>query len=265
MGSATPLRILITGAASGIGAAVVAAAQAAGHHVWALDRDAEGLQRLSGVTRIVCDLADGAAIDAVAGQAPQLDVLVNGAGVAVFRSAEEAAPEAIEHMFAVNVLAPARLTRVLLPALRRSRGFVVNISSLAGRLTFPESGFYAATKHALEAMSEALALEVGELGVRVRVIQPGAIASALQAGAIALGGERRDDSLYAAQHAAWDKRRTDILAEPPQAPELVAAALLASLTGDTPFVRVPVGSDAERILRGESETALDAVERGARI
>jgi NAD(P)-dependent dehydrogenase (short-subunit alcohol dehydrogenase family) len=263
--ASAPLRLLVTGAASGIGRAIVHAARVAGHAVLAVDRDGPGLEALPGVERRVVDLSDGAAVDRLAAEAGPIDVLVNAAGVALFRSAEEADPDAVEHLFAVNVLAPARLTRGLLPTLRARRGIVVNISSIAGRLTFPESGFYAATKHALEALSEALALEAGPLGVRVRVVQPGAIDSALQAGAVALGGERTDASDYAALHAEWDRRRTAILAEPPQPPELVAEAVLASLQGDAVLLRVPVGTDAARILSAGEGTALDAVEAGERL
>ena len=102
-----------------------------------------------------------------------VDVLVNNAGYAVFATQEEADLEQIRDLFDVNVLGPARTTQAFLPSLRDRRGVVVQLSSVAGRMTFPESGFYAATKHALEAMSHALLCEAGPMGVRVRVIQPG--------------------------------------------------------------------------------------------
>jgi NAD(P)-dependent dehydrogenase (short-subunit alcohol dehydrogenase family) len=140
-----------------------------------------------------------------------------------------------------------RVTRALLPSLRRTHGTIVQLSSVAGRTVFPESGFYAATKHAVEAISEALVQEVGPHGVRIRVVEPGQFDTRFQENAAKVSPVLDETSAYAAQRATWRARRLDVL-EPPQPADLVVDAIVRSLTDPAPFRRIPVGRDAERIL-----------------
>jgi NAD(P)-dependent dehydrogenase (short-subunit alcohol dehydrogenase family) len=193
------------------------------------------------------DVRDDAAVARAAEAAGDVDLLVNNAGYALFATQEEVDVEAVRDLFDVNVLGPIRVTRALLPGLRRRQGTVVQLSSVAGRTAFPESGFYAATKHALEALSEALFQEVCTFGVRVRVIEPGSFATRFLDRAAEVSPVPPSSSPYAALRDTWMARKREVL-EPPQDPALVVDAILGSLADSAPFARVPVGPDSERIL-----------------
>jgi len=193
------------------------------------------------------DVRDPAAIARVVGELDRLDLLVNNGGYAIFTTQEEVDPDAIADLFAVNVVGVARMTRAALPLLRASGGTVVNLSSVAGRTVFPESGFYAATKHAVEAMSDALAQEVGPLGVKVRVIEPGSFDTQFLPTAAACSPAPPPGSPYAALRPLWQARKASVL-EPPQDPALVVEAIVSSLDRPAAFERVVVGDDARRIL-----------------
>lgn len=248
----------VTGCASGFGHALCRRLLALGWHVVATDPDIEGLEDAlapDAATRarllvLRMDLAKAPSIRAAVYEALEwqpVDVLVNNGGYAVFGTQEEADLIAIEKMFAVNVFGVLHTTKALLPTLRQRHGTVVNISSVAGRMTFPESGFYAATKHAVEAISEALFEETCTFGVKVRVVEPGSFATRFQERAREMSQPRRDDSPYADLFLLWDKRKIQSL-ENPQDPALVVEAIVASLSDPRPFFRVQVGPDSERIV-----------------
>jgi len=258
----------ITGCATGFGHALARAALAAGASVIATDRTIDGLRAslLDGQTgaegRLTVGALDVRRDDQVASVVAEIagrrvDVLVNNAGRAFFAAQEEGDPAAFLDLLDVNVVGVARVTRALLPALRSSRGVVVNLSSVAGRTVFPESGFYAASKHAVEAMSEALAQEVATFGVRVRVVEPGSFDTCFLDNARAASPPRALGSPYASARDAWDRRRAEVL-EQPQPPSLVVQAILAALDDPAPFRRVPVGPDAERMLGLRDALSADA-------
>lgn len=245
----------ITGSGSGFGHALTRQLLEAGHRVVATDRATDGWPERLGahgdrLLVLPLDVRDDTAVTRAAADALRwaaIDVLVNNAGEAFFASQEEAPIEAFRELLDVNVLGPARLCRALLPSIRATRGTVVQLSSVAGRTVFPESGFYAATKHALEAMTEALFQETCTFGVRVRLVEPGSFATGFLPRAAALSPTPPSDSPYAAAREVWAARRQEVL-EPPQDPERVARAIVASLDDPAPFRRVIVGPDAERIL-----------------
>jgi NAD(P)-dependent dehydrogenase (short-subunit alcohol dehydrogenase family) len=250
--------VVITGCGSGFGFGLAHACLKAGHHVVATNPDTEGLLEriaagLSADARArlevaVLDVRDPAATQTLAERLGEtVDVLVNNAGYAVFATQEEADLEQIRDLFDVNVLGPARTTQAFLPSLRARRGVIVQLSSVAGRMTFPESGFYAATKHAVEAMSHALLCEAGPMGVRVRLIQPGAFATSFYETAETYAPPLKDTSVYAEASETWSAWREDVL-EAPQDPQLVIHAILKSMEDPTPYQRIPVGADAARIL-----------------
>ena len=193
------------------------------------------------------DVRDEASIAAAAAAAGEVDLLVNNGGYALFATQEEVDPEAVRDLFDVNVLGVIRVTQALLPALRRTRGVVVQLSSVAGRTAFPESGLYAATKHAVEALSEALFQEVCTFGIRVRLVEPGSFETQFLATAAAVSPDPGPDSPYAHLRRIWAARKDEVL-EPPQDPARVVDAIVASLADPLPFQRVVVGPDSERIL-----------------
>jgi NAD(P)-dependent dehydrogenase (short-subunit alcohol dehydrogenase family) len=255
----------VTGCSTGFGHAVARKLLQGGHRVAASSTTrgpwVDALGGLGGdLLPLALDVRSDAAVADAVGQAlawGEVDVLVNNAGRGFFASQEEGSLDTFRDLLDVNVLGPARLTRALLPSLRRTRGTVVQLSSVAGHTVFPESGFYAATKHALEAMSEALVQEVGPHGVRVRLIEPGQFDTCFQVNAANASPVMGDDSPYTGQRPTWRARRHDVL-EPPQDPERVADAIVAALEDPAPFRRIPVGPDAERILALRRELGPEA-------
>ncbi|MCM0619208.1 SDR family oxidoreductase [Nocardioides bruguierae] len=169
---------LVTGAGSGIGAALVDRLHARGDALVLLARSAERAaeleQRWPGSTTLVADLADPASLEGLAGDLPdRLDSLVHSAGVVALGPVAEAPLGEWEHQLAVNLLAPAVLTRLCLPALRASRGTVVFVSSGQGLSASPSWAGYAASKHGLKALADSLRAEEAGHGVRVSSVYPG--------------------------------------------------------------------------------------------
>ncbi len=247
---------VVTGAGSGFGFALAKRLLAEGARVLATDEHLDGWpallpeperpERLRIAKLDVRSDADAAALaDLVRDDGVAL--LVNNAGYAFFATQEEGSLDQFRDLLEVNVVGVARVTRALLPALRASGGTVVQLSSVAGRTTFPESGFYAATKHAVEALSEALFQETATFGVRVRVIEPGSFDTGFLARAARESPPPSPGSPYAAVRPTWTARKLEVL-EPPQRPELVVDAIVASLEDPAPFLRIPVGPDSQRIL-----------------
>jgi len=178
--------IVITGATAGIGRAAAIILAAKGHRVFAAGRNREALAELErsqenirgielDVTRP--DSVDAAAkqvLEALGGEAP--DVLVNNAGYALAGPLEVLPDEEWERQYQTNVLGLVRVTRAFLPGMReRRRGRIVNVSSVAGRVTLPFLGPYNSTKHAVESISDSLRHELHPHGVEVVVIEPGAV------------------------------------------------------------------------------------------
>jgi NAD(P)-dependent dehydrogenase (short-subunit alcohol dehydrogenase family) len=179
--------VLITGTNSGFGWLIAHSVAALGHKVYATMRETNGknadkakaLAQVENVTVLDVTLTDDTsihkAIDTILAAEGSIDVLVNNAGIAMFGVAESATPEDVQRMFDVNVIAPWRLMKLVLPAMRRkSEGLVINVSSGWGRFAAPFSAVYAASKFALEGLSEGLHYELRPLGVDVAIIQPGA-------------------------------------------------------------------------------------------
>lgn len=174
---------LITGCSSGFGLELARQAIARGDRVIATARDKSRLAGLVAgheATTLALDLdvtrADQieASTKAAVERFGQVDILVNNAGYGYLATVEEGEEEQIRGMFDANVFGLFALTRAILPGMRRQRrGHIINISSVAGLVGLPGSGYYAASKHAVEGWSDSLAAEVGPLGIRVTCIEPG--------------------------------------------------------------------------------------------
>ncbi|QJI30898.1 SDR family oxidoreductase [Pseudomonas sp. ADAK18] len=169
--------VLITGCSSGIGRALADAFKTAGYKVWATARRAEDVTALAtaGFTAVQLDVNDGAALKALAEQVGELDVLINNAGYGAMGPLLDGGTEAMQHQFETNVFAVVGVTQAFFPAIRRSKGLVVNIGSVSGVLVTPFAGAYCASKAAVHALSDALRMELAPFGVRVMEVQPGAI------------------------------------------------------------------------------------------
>jgi NAD(P)-dependent dehydrogenase (short-subunit alcohol dehydrogenase family) len=177
----------VTGASSGIGAAVTEAALARGDVVAATFRadevaDAFGASRATAIG-LVADVRDREQVDAAIAsaveQAGRLDVVVNCAGYGLVGAVEELSDDELHAQVDVNLFGTHRVIRAALPTLRaQGTGVIVNVSSVAGRVGYPGMGAYDASKGGVELLSEALALEVGPLGIGVVVVEPGNIRTA---------------------------------------------------------------------------------------
>jgi 3-hydroxybutyrate dehydrogenase len=166
-------RALVTGAASGIGAAVAARLAAAGADVLAVDVDGDRVKEVAGAigaTPVVADLADAAAVD---GLDTDVDILVNNAGIQHVAPVHEFPPERFELITRLMLIAPFLLARAALPGMyARGYGRVVNISSVHGLRASPYKSAYVVAKHGLEGLSKTIALEGGPRGVTSNTICP---------------------------------------------------------------------------------------------
>ncbi|MCQ8277635.1 oxidoreductase [Acetobacteraceae bacterium KSS8] len=169
--------VFITGVSSGIGAATARLLGAAGYRVFGGARDPERIQAAPGVELVACDVRDEisvrTAVDQIIDRAGRIDVLVNNAGVSLAGPIEATSVEEAQALFDTNVFGALRTIRSVLPDMRARRsGLIVNVSSVLGFLPAPFMGLYAASKHAIEGLSETLDHEVRNLGIRVVLLEP---------------------------------------------------------------------------------------------
>jgi NAD(P)-dependent dehydrogenase (short-subunit alcohol dehydrogenase family) len=244
----------VTGASSGIGAAMVHDLLDAGYIVYAGARRTDKLAAVvkDGAIPLMLDVADeGSMVDAIntiLTTSGQIDVLVNNAGYGSFGALEDVPPAEGRRQFDVNVFGLARLTQLVLPAMRkRTSGTIVNVSSIGGKIHEPFGSWYHATKFAVEGMSDCLRIEVAPFGIKVVVIQPGAIKT---------GWNRiaRDNLLKFSGHSVYAQQakahanfleRADMSASEPS---VVAATLMRALRSANPKTRYATGGGARTIL-----------------
>jgi short-subunit dehydrogenase len=268
--------VLITGCSTGIGRATAELLARSGWTVYATARRLDAIQDLEtkGCRVLALDVCDEgsmrAAVDAVERAEGAIGVLVNNAGYGQ-EGAFEATPMAeIRRQFETNVFGLIRLTQMVLPGMRRQGwGKIVNLSSMGGKLTFPGGAFYHATKHAVEALSDALRFEVAGFGIDVIVVEPGPIRT--QFGDTAIGsikGPAADDPAYAAFNTQVAAKIREAYEGPmgrlASGPEAVAQVIEKALVKPRPATRYPVTA-AARIMMGLRrwlpDRAFDAVLR----
>ncbi len=249
--------VLITGASSGIGAACVLDLAARGFRVYAGVRrigDGERLvaQADGDVQPVLLDVTDAAAVQSVAGQLTGeigdrgLAGLVNNAGVLVSAPLEFVSAEQLRRQFEVNVFGTVAITQAMVPLLRTAEGRIVTIGSIAGRAAPPYFGPYAATKFALEGITDSLRMELRHWGIDVSIVEPDAVAtpiwskleSAPEHQTVKLSPEAQ--KLYGDDVDAMTlaSRKMDRRGMPV---ERVVAAVRHALTARRPKTRYPVG------------------------
>jgi NAD(P)-dependent dehydrogenase (short-subunit alcohol dehydrogenase family) len=174
--------VLITGCSSGIGRAAAHAFTDEGWTVYATARNPADIETLgeAGCELATLDVTDQSDVDRVVDrildEEGAIDALVNNAGYGQFGPIEDVSTAKVHEQFDVNVYGPHRLIKAVLPAMRRERdGTIINVSSVAGRVSFPGGGVYSGSKFAVEAMSDALRNEVAEHGIDVVVVEPGPV------------------------------------------------------------------------------------------
>jgi len=196
-------RHLITGAGSGIGTAIAQRLAERGEQLWLLARDAgraeELRERFPGSRTLVGDLGEPARLSWAFGHQElpvELDSLLHVAGVVELGTVGELLPAVWRHTLAVNVVAPAELTRLLLPSLRQARGHIVFVNSGSGLNAHAQWGAYAASKFGLKALADALREEEHGNGVRVTTVYPGRTATPMQAKVHAQEGRPYDPTAW---------------------------------------------------------------------
>ncbi|HVN89433.1 MAG TPA: oxidoreductase [Candidatus Binataceae bacterium] len=252
--------VLITGCSTGIGRATAERLAASGWKVYATARKPESIAELAakGCKTLALDVCDEVSMRAAVAEVEAVDgavgVLINNAGYGLEGAFEELPMEAVRRQFETNVFGLISMTRLVLPAMRQQRwGRVINLSSMGGKLTLPGGSYYHATKHAVEALSDALRFEVKGFGIDVVVIEPGPIKS--QFGDTAINGIAGSaDSPYAAFNAALARQIREAYETGPMAalagtPEAVAAVIEKAVSASRPRTRYKV-TFAARFLMG---------------
>lgn len=253
--------VVITGASTGIGAACALHLDRLGFLVFAGVRkgqDGTALQQRSSnrLVPLLLDVTDADSIqkakDTVAGRVGEAGLfgLVNNAGIAVAGPLEAIRIPDLRRQLEVNVIGQVAVTQAFLPLIRQARGRIVNMGSIAGRAAMPMMAPYSASKFALEAITDALRLEVQQWGIHVTIIEPGAIATPIweKSGQDAADLEAATApelrALYAATIAGVKKVVGEAAARA-IAPDVVAKVVEVALTASRPKTRYLVGTDAK--------------------
>ncbi len=254
---------LITGASTGIGRATALRLAKNGWTVLAGVRDPAAGERLEqeapggGVIALTLDVTDPAQIAAALERVQEqtagggLDALVNNAGIGLGGPLELIAAEDLRRQFDVNVFAQVAVTQAMLPALRRAHGRIVFVSSIGGRVAMAFTAPYAASKHALEAIGDALRVELHSSGVQVALVEPGSVATPIwdksraEADRVAVPPELQ--AQYGKVPAAMDKVLKDT-ARRGVPPEQVAETIERALSAPRMRARYVVGRDAQVML-----------------
>lgn len=241
----------VTGTSSGFGRAIAEAALAEGDTVVATARDPRTVEDLVAahpgrVTAVALDVTDAAAIERAVQEAVsahgRIDVLVNNAGRVHIGAVEETTDAELRDLMEVHFFGPMNLVRTVVPRMReQGSGTVVQISSMSGRVPFPGTGAYAATKFALEGMSEALAGEVAGFGIKVLLVEPGAFRTKLASGSQTVSaGIAAYDPLVKPFREGFPA----VDGKQPGDPAKAARAILDALKADKTPMRLALGNDA---------------------
>lgn len=254
-----PTCALVTGASSGIGRACTLRLAGDGVRVFAAvraDADAAALARVRGVHPLRLELRDARSISRASAEVRArlgggaLHGLVHAAGIAIAAPLEFLSPAALHEQLAVNLTGPLGLTQGLLPLLRRDAGRIVFVSSMSARVAPPFLGAYAASKFALEALVDALRVELQPWRIQVCSVQPGRVASPLwrkslaRAESLLAAAGPRADALYGGRMAGLRARARRVDAGRGIAPDRVARCVVRALSQRRPHTRYLVGRRA---------------------
>lgn len=272
------MEILISGASTGIGRSAAVHMARKGHSVWAGVRSQKSFDdvrklNVQGLKPVFLDVTDEKSIASCISEIKKasgiLHGLVNNAGIVVGGPVEAVTMEDWRHQFEVNVFGQIRVMQLTLPLLRESKGRIVNISSIAGKISTPFMGPYCASKFALEGVSDSLRRELKPHGVQVSIVEPGPIDTPIWQKSIAKGTERKEkysDEINLAYGSMIDRFNVRVKqAEERSSPvSVVVNAIEHALTARSPRIRYPVGRGiklAIGISRALPDSVLDFVVR----
>ncbi|MBQ9047373.1 MAG: SDR family NAD(P)-dependent oxidoreductase [Solobacterium sp.] len=261
---------LITGCSEGgIGAGIAKNALEKGYNVVVTARNTEKVRSIVEAypqtsLALALDVTDKdsiqAAVNAAVEHFGQIDVLVNNAGYAYRSSVEEAEDSGVRQMFETNFFGAVEMIKAVLPGIReRKSGAIINISSIGAARTGAASGYYAATKAALELMSEGLYAEMKPLGIKVMIVEPGAFRTHFYDSS--LKGSKNTLKDY--ETTAW-KRSVENnvnLKQQPGNPDKAGFALIEAIESDETPLRLLLGTDALAAVRGALKARLDEMDK----
>jgi short-subunit dehydrogenase len=258
MGTEKSRPVLITGCSTGIGRATAERLADEGYNVHATARNPESIEDLAarGMKTHALDVTDEVSMDAAVAEVEKegpVGALVNNAGYSQSGAIETIPMGSVRKQFETNVFGLIRMCQLVLPGMREAgSGRIVNLSSMGGKLVFPGGGIYHATKHAVEALSDALRFEVSEFGVHVAIIEPGLIVTDFGETAAGSLAEVDDHGPYADFNAEVARvtatAYTGSMARFGAGPEAVAAKISKVLSANRPHTRYKVTTSAKLMM-----------------
>ncbi len=246
--------VVITGCSSGFGELAALTFADRGHRVFATMRTpgkSAAIAARPDIEQLALDVCDRASVDAtvaeVIARAGAIDVLVNNAGVETFGAVHLLADDEVVRQFDTNVVGVVRTVRATVPhMIANGGGAIVNVGSLAGLVGTPYGGIYSASKHAVEAITEAMHFELEHHGIRVSIIEPGQFATRLGDNSHHAAAMTPDTDEYARWQRYRQAQRRLVSGEPGPA-QVVVDAIYAAATERPGTLRHPVGADAEMV------------------
>ena len=251
--------VLVTGSSSGIGLATALHFGRLGDEVYAGVRNLSTATELAAaieaeklaIRPITLDVDDPASVTRTVGEvlarSGRVDVLVNNAGMGGGGPIEDVPVDWVKRLFETNYLGAIRMIQAILPGMRERRsGAIVNVSSIAGRLAIAGHGHYSAVKHALEAISEALAQEVHAFGIRVAIVEPGVVVTPIFTKARRFADPGSPYAVHVHRLLLFYQMQM----KTPSQPADVARVIHEAVTAKEPRLRYLVGDDAERLVAG---------------
>lgn len=240
--------VLITGGSSGLGRTMANHLSAAGYIVYGTSRKVEGeIKDLDNFKLIELDVTNEAsikrALELIKKRETRLDILINNAGLSIAGPVEETSLEEIQKIFNTNVFGVLSTSKLCLPLLRESRGYIINISSLAGEIALPFRSVYSSSKFALEGLTESLSMEVSSFGIKVIMIQPGDLNTSInQNRAISTVAP---DSVY---HKTFSKHLKEVEEEMDTSmdPAVIGKLIIRILNEKKPKLRYQVGTFTQK-------------------
>lgn len=259
---------LITGCSTGLGRSLAQAVLQAGFNAVVTARNIQTIQDIVApypdtAIAATLDVTDEEQVEKVVKMAytrfNTIDVLVNNAGYGYRAAVEEGESSQINKLFNTNFFGAISMIKAVLPDMRaRRNGIIVNISSIAARLAMPGSAYYSATKFALEGLSDALRREVGPLGIKVLIVEPGAFRTDFAGRSLHGSITAIDDYKETAGLRRKENDKTD--GTQPGDPKRAAMAIIKAMTGDHLPFRLLLGSDAIQIVTTELDSQLKEIE-----
>ena len=267
-----PPRIaLVTGASSGIGEATALRLLRDGFVVYGAARRVEKMAGLvaQGGQALALDVTDEAsmeaAVETILAAHGRIDVLVNNAGYGSYGAVEDVPLDEARRQVEVNLFGLARMTQLVLPAMRAQRsGTIVNVSSIGGKIYTPLGAWYHATKHAVEGFSDALRFEVAEFGIRVVIVEPGAISTEFVDVMVEPMMRWSGQGAYARLAGRLKASAEGLIGDDASPPSVIADAISTAARARRPKTRVVAGKRARSALLARtllSDRAFDALLR----